>query len=204
MTKAAQAQIEHKFGIPLFELLQTKYHTEKKGIKEISKELDMSDHSLWGWFENLGIDRRPRKEAVILQWKNNNTRRKIQGDKIKQDFKDGRRDPLHLRNVARTAEARKSNSDAKKGKNNAMYGKLGPSNPLWKGGKITEYGPGWHSIRKMARRRDGDKCVRCESTKQLEVHHIIPYRKTQDNSLENLVTLCHVCHEKVEHYGATW
>ena len=34
----------------------------------------------------------------------------------------------------------------------------------------------------------------------LNIHHIIPYRLTQDNSLENLIPLCRKHHKIVESY----
>ena len=41
-------------------------------------------------------------------------------------------------------------------------------------------------------------CVICASMKRLEVHHIVPYRLTTDNSKNNLITICKPCHYKVE------
>lgn len=41
-------------------------------------------------------------------------------------------------------------------------------------------------------------CHRCNTTKKLNVHHIIPYSITQDNSIYNLVVLCKSCHRIVE------
>lgn len=57
---------------------------------------------------------------------------------------------------------------------------------------------GWKIIRQAAIERDGGKCVRCGSVEQITVHHIIPWRKTQNDSLENLITLCRSCHIIVE------
>lgn len=42
-------------------------------------------------------------------------------------------------------------------------------------------------------------CCLCGRTQKLEVHHIIPYRLTQDNSQQNLVSLCKWCHTRFEH-----
>ena len=33
---------------------------------------------------------------------------------------------------------------------------------------------------------------------QIQCHHIVPYRITQDNSIGNLITLCRSCHIKEE------
>ena len=42
-------------------------------------------------------------------------------------------------------------------------------------------------------------CVMCGKTSRLDVHHLIPFRLTQDNSQENLIPLCKKHHRLVEH-----
>jgi DEAD/DEAH box helicase domain-containing protein len=75
-----------------------------------------------------------------------------------------------------------------------------------------DYGPGWGKVRERVRARDGFKCQVCgtpETTRQHDVHHKTPFRafvragtpdhaQKEANRLENLVTLCHSCHKKVE------
>lgn len=56
----------------------------------------------------------------------------------------------------------------------------------------------WSKRAKEARRRD-KVCQHCGKTakdngRALDVHHIVPYRVSQDNSLDNLIALCRVCH----------
>lgn len=41
-------------------------------------------------------------------------------------------------------------------------------------------------------------CSICGSDKTRSVHHIIPYRISQDDGLDNLVALCKRCHSKIE------
>lgn len=41
-------------------------------------------------------------------------------------------------------------------------------------------------------------CVSCTGKRNLEIHHIVPYRHTADNSKSNLITVCKRCHYKVE------
>jgi 5-methylcytosine-specific restriction endonuclease McrA len=51
--------------------------------------------------------------------------------------------------------------------------------------------------------RDGWACQLCGgavSDGGLHVHHIIPYRETQDNSPENLIALCPRCHCWADHH----
>ena len=83
----------------------------------------------------------------------------------------------------------------------------GENNPAFVDGKSYERrcyrGEGWDRIRKEVYERDNYQCQVCMKIcgqHETQAHHIIPYKKTQDNSLENLITLCNVCHPKVE-YG---
>ena len=107
-------------------------------------------------------------------------------------------------------------------------GKIGENATGWKGGNNTlirrikgfQYRQGWH---KRIYERDGYKCTRCGSKKQLEVHHILPMKlivddinKIQmlntddekylyaigldiitDNLLINGKTLCRECHKNI-------
>ena len=57
----------------------------------------------------------------------------------------------------------------------------------------------WSSIRKQVLERDRYICQYCGKTDEiLDVHHIIPYRISKDNSMLNLVSLCKNCHSYVE------
>ncbi|MCC7358828.1 MAG: DEAD/DEAH box helicase, partial [Anaerolineales bacterium] len=81
------------------------------------------------------------------------------------------------------------------------------------------YGPNWESQRNAARARDGFRCVQCGAAeggehptfgrRQHAVHHLVPFRSfgyipgvnenyRQANELDNLQTLCHACHNRVE------
>ncbi len=75
---------------------------------------------------------------------------------------------------------------------------------LWTGAPIN-YGPNWETQNKLARARDRYTCQNCGAhgpNVQLHVHHKIPFRQwpsyEQANRLDNLVTLCPVCHKKAE------
>ncbi|HMB25532.1 MAG TPA: Zn-binding domain-containing protein, partial [Anaerolineales bacterium] len=68
-----------------------------------------------------------------------------------------------------------------------------------------DYGPGWQKTRDRVRARDKFTCQVCgalETTRQHDVHHKTPFRAfpsyVEANRLENLITLCHSCHRKVE------
>ena len=59
---------------------------------------------------------------------------------------------------------------------------------------LTEH---WKQLRSKVIERDGNACCRCKSTTQLQVHHKI-YRATPfDTILEDLETLCELCHAGV-------
>jgi len=68
-----------------------------------------------------------------------------------------------------------------------------------------QYGKEWDQIRKIVRLRDEFTCQSCgklETTQEFHVHHRVPFKRFTDsreaNRLENLVTLCPICHRKAE------
>jgi len=58
--------------------------------------------------------------------------------------------------------------------------------------------PSWKTLTKTIKLRDGNRCQMCGASQQLCVHHIRPYRESQDDSPNNLITLCQSCHGKSE------
>jgi DEAD/DEAH box helicase domain-containing protein len=68
-----------------------------------------------------------------------------------------------------------------------------------------DYGPNWKRQRERARARDQYCCQVCglpESKRTHHVHHKTPFRAfpsyEKANQLDNLVTLCPACHQRVE------
>lgn len=68
-----------------------------------------------------------------------------------------------------------------------------------------DYGKDWDRIRNLVRIRDGNQCQNCglpENGKAHHVHHLAPFRMFHEsekaNQLENLTTLCPICHQKAE------
>ena len=51
--------------------------------------------------------------------------------------------------------------------------------------------------RKEVYRRDGYRCALCDSTKGIQIHHVIPRGKGGTDSIHNLITLCCYCHSHV-------
>ena len=68
-------------------------------------------------------------------------------------------------------------------------------------------GSDWEVIRQKVLERDNHTCQRCYSINNLGVHHIIPWRKTNTNNINELITLCARCHiteeNKYRKYGIT-
>lgn len=63
--------------------------------------------------------------------------------------------------------------------------------------RIRGRGSRWKTIRKAALRQT-PFCAFCGRTRHLQVHHIIPFRLTRDNTPTNLIPLCRACHKRVE------
>jgi 5-methylcytosine-specific restriction endonuclease McrA len=78
-------------------------------------------------------------------------------------------------------------------------GMRGENHPGWKADAIRDCyrGPNWKETRQSALERDGHKCVKCGNLSKLVVHHIVPWDETQDNRLDNLMTLCIACHMQI-------
>ena len=83
--------------------------------------------------------------------------------------------------------------------------RIGENNPAWKGGLAPAsakriHTPEWDIIRKRVYARDNWTCQVCKKhcRNNIQCHHIVPYRITQDNSENNLITLCCSCHIKEE------
>lgn len=55
----------------------------------------------------------------------------------------------------------------------------------------------WKVMRSAAKSRDNYKCVECESTAKLEVHHLT-YENIGKERLEDLITLCQPCHVRAD------
>ena len=72
----------------------------------------------------------------------------------------------------------------------------GEKNVNWKGGTSRYRGGDFEKIKKKYFKNA--TCALCGTKKRIHIHHIIPYRLTQDNDLGNLVPLCAKHHKVVE------
>lgn len=88
---------------------------------------------------------------------------------------------------------------------------IGEKNSNWRGGITPETrqrlnAPEWKETRKKVYKRDGYKCQICgmmsnelkKIKQKIIAHHITPYRITQNNEIDNLITLCSSCHMREE------
>jgi len=72
----------------------------------------------------------------------------------------------------------------------------GEKNCNWRGGH-DKYRGDFETVKKQW--FDGVQlCAICGTAKHIHIHHIIPYRLTQDNSRSNLIPLCRKHHKKIE------
>lgn len=69
----------------------------------------------------------------------------------------------------------------------------------------SSYPPDWEYRRDLVIQRDGGKCTKCgwpegykRKRRQFHIHHIIPLSKGGNNSLNNLTTLCSICHRNID------
>lgn len=81
---------------------------------------------------------------------------------------------------------------------------VGENNVNWRGGYDGCYGlkvEEWCAIKNTVRKRDNYTCQNCGAVEKdgetFHVHHIIKYRLTQDNSNNNLITICPMCHKLI-------
>jgi hypothetical protein len=72
------------------------------------------------------------------------------------------------------------------------------------------YPPDWAERCKAVKSRDGNTCTSCgypvgfkSCCRELHVHHKQSISENGTNKLDNLITLCHICHKKIgpKHWG---
>ena len=111
-----------------------------------------------------------------------------------------KRKPFMEEHKQKISKTRKQNG-LSKGKNNPMYNirKYGEENPNWSGGRSFEpYSPDFNKEKKqqvLERDNYTCQCPNCDHLSVILCIHHIDYDK-QNNSLENLITLCDFCHNK--------
>lgn len=86
---------------------------------------------------------------------------------------------------------------------------VGENNNHWNGGTTSETqkrvnDPDWIRIRNIIYKRDNWTCQHCGKHihKGIQCHHIIPWKVSRSNNLNNLTTLCTSCHMMTENQYA--
>ena len=116
--------------------------------------------------------------------------------------------------ISPSEETRRKISEANKGRvlteetrGRMSASRSGERNPLWKGG-ISKYPfeethgltvRQWQRLATKIRARDRHICQYCGAPNSYIVHHIHPRNSGIDNHPDNLLVLCSICHQKVEH-----
>lgn len=79
---------------------------------------------------------------------------------------------------------------------------IGEATPNWKGGynkperERIRARIFWKELRKQILELFQNKCLTCKQESVLHIHHIVPYRLGGEDSINNLIPLCPVCHSK--------
>lgn len=67
------------------------------------------------------------------------------------------------------------------------------------------YPPDWDTRRQAVLARDGYRCTSCgwpdgvkRKRRELHIHHVESLARGGNNSLNNLTTLCHMCHRRID------
>ncbi len=58
----------------------------------------------------------------------------------------------------------------------------------------------WQRVRMLVLARDGRRCRRCHSRKDVEVHHIKPRALGREDTTRNTCCLCVICHALIQQH----
>lgn len=198
--------------------LRRLYHDERLSLGAIGDMFGVYPTGVQRWMDYYGIPRRTLSEARM-----GNTIRKDMSPRALERWSKRQREAQRGKKHSVSEEERKRRSERAKRHNrrlwsNGVFGSAewqkkqhqthaGEKNWRWKGGTVTYRGPNWIKQRRKARKRDNYTCQRCGATQEelgrnLDVHHIIPYREftsyEEANQLDNLTCYCKSCHASIE------
>jgi len=120
---------------------------------------------------------------------------------IQKRYRDKNRDKLLAKaRITSLAYGRKHRKEIAIKKKEEYRKKKLKENPNWIIKSEKEF---WTGIRKKVLKRDNYTCQNCGSKRKLDIHHIDGSgsnnsRKEMNNNINNLITLCHTCHMRLE------
>lgn len=210
-----QQSAEDKYGVPIKWLLETMHWILEIPIKNgMDKHLGIASITVTEWMKEFNIPTRTISEDNHRRYRSM-TREQILAQTTaannhvrKYGFPDAKGKTGWSRGLTKETHPGLMTTSLKQtGENNPMYDKCGELHPLWKGGKIWWRGKRWDTIKKIVKERDKYTCQHCGITEKewigktgqpLQVHHIVLYRVSKNNNIENLITLCNSCHTKAD------
>ena len=188
-SKTIRRQLDY-FGIEYHRYLKRRYRLDTFVLINMYTKKKMSPREIANHFEVSETPiRRILKENNVLM-RNQSQAHKGKHHSPKTEFRKGEKH--RWKGTEKEDMVKRKISESR----------IGFLNPNWQGG-IQRYVDAneFREIRKIVLKRDKNICQLCGNNKKtLQVHHLIPYRISEDNSLENLISLCPSCHGKVEQY----
>ncbi len=125
------------------------------------------------------------------------------GKQYKEHYYDG------FKGIFQEGQRRSPDTEFKEGNKPSWTGERrlnlsGANHPNWKGGISSKYQSRtserrWIKISKEVRSKENFICQQCGEYPAYDVHHIIPWRLTQNDSLDNLMLVCKHCHPTMEY-----
>lgn len=186
------------------ERLRSLYHDRELEMGQIADELDCSRQTIEKWIHEFGMETRSRNPPAPDELRDPEHLEFLYVGKGLSTYRIAERLGCAPTTVHRWLE--KHDIDKRQ-----VGSQTGHRHHRWKGGQEPYYGPTWRRQRRRARERDGYRCQQCGVTEQehqhehneeLHVHHIVPLREFDDteeaNELDNLVTVCCACHNRIE------
>ncbi len=189
-------------------------HTGKKNPKSSQTKLGHSvsiearkriSNNLKRYYINHPEYREKLIEQLTGRIKSKETRRKLSIAGKKRAAKGNYHSKESIRKIK---EARSKQVFSDEARLKMSLAQRGEKSWKWKGGMSSELQERlrsfeWIKTRRMVCKRDNQTCRICGykagGKLKLHVHHIVPYRISHDDSLENLITLCQTCHTKEEY-----
>lgn len=185
-------------------VLRRLYSNQQLTMDEVARTLRCSRQAVAEWIHRYGIDTRSRNPETPSEL--------TEPERLREMYVENGMSTYRISDQLGCAPSTVFDWLQEHGiRTRSVGSQTGELHHRWKGGGEPYYGENWHEQRRKTLRRDGFKCQRCGTTNEehkeeheigLDVHHIVPLREfdTRENAnqLDNLVTLCRRCHNRLE------